>query len=237
MLGGAALLLVTSCLVASPLAAQSTSGIISGSVADQQGRALPVGTVTIADSAKGLSYPANVDESGRYRLPEVPPGTYNVTAEKPGFQTVRHTNVVVSLGNITIEDFLLKIAGPSTTIEVQSSTAPLLETSDSTLRSSFSETQMQELPLLTRDIDNLALLAPGVVSVRTFSFASTLVPFSVNGSRGRDNNFVIDSVDNNEPLFGAPPRSSLIRTSSRISPSSPISNRPNTGTTLVPPST
>jgi hypothetical protein len=202
ILAVAALFVLTFCLAALPLAAQSTSGIISGSVADQQGQPLPGATVTIADPAKGLSYPANVDESGRYRLPEVPPGTYDVTAEKPGFQTVRHISVVVSLGNVTIEDFLLKIAGPSTTIVVQSSTAPMLQTSDSTLRSSFSETQIQELPLLTRDVNNLALLAPGVVSVRTFSFASTLVPFSVNGSRGRDNNFVIDSVDNNEPLFG-----------------------------------
>jgi hypothetical protein len=58
------------------------------------------------------------------------------------------------------------------------------------------------LPILTRDVNNLGLLSPGVLSVRSFSFASTLVPFTVNGSRGRDNNFIIDSVDNNEPLFG-----------------------------------
>jgi len=78
----------------------------------------------------------------------------------------------------------------------------LTEPSTPTLSTSFSEKQIRELPILTRDLNNLALFAPGVFSVRTFSFASTLVPFAANGSRGRDNNFIIDSVDNNEPLFG-----------------------------------
>jgi hypothetical protein len=87
-------------------------------------------------------------------------------------------------------------------VRALSATVGLTDPTSPTLSTSFSDKQIRELPILSRDLNNLALLAPGVFSVRAFSFASTLVPFAANGSRGRDNNFIIDSVDNNEPLFG-----------------------------------
>ena len=184
-----------------PAAAQSISGVIAGGVFDRQSQPLPGATITVANRETGRTYQASSDESGHYRVPEISPGSYTVTVEFPGMETVKHTDVTVDLDVVTFEDFYLGVAVQQTTIEVKS-TAPATDATDATLRYDFSTTQIQNLPVLTRDINNLALLAPGAVSVRTFSFASTLVPFSVNGSRGRDNNFIIDSVDNNEPLFG-----------------------------------
>ena len=65
------------------------------------------------------------------------------------------------------------------------SDAPMTDINTATLGGYFNQMPILELPILSRDVNNLALLAPGVESVRTFSFASTLVPFAVNGSGGR----------------------------------------------------
>ncbi|MGH9862704.1 MAG: TonB-dependent receptor domain-containing protein [Candidatus Acidiferrales bacterium] len=181
--------------------AQSISGVIAGVVNDPQGAALAAVSITVTNRATGRNYVASTDAQGYYRVPEITPGEYEVTAELGGFQTEKHTGVYVSVNRLTVENFTLQIPPKVEVVEVISK-APMTDTTGPTLSTAFPERQLTDLPILTRDINNLALLAPGVASVRTFSFASTLVPFSVNGSRGRFNNFIIDSVDNNEPLFG-----------------------------------
>ena len=185
-------------LAAAQVSAQTISGIIAGRVVDAQGK--PESTVAIIaqNHDTGRSFQASSDSQGYFRILEVTPGLYEVRALQGGFPTVKHMNVRVDVNRTTEEDIVLltdeKPALPST--------APMTDLYSPTLSMSFPEGPVVEIPVITRDVNNLALLSPGVQSVRTFSFASTLVPFSVNGSRGRDNNFVVDSVDNNEPLFG-----------------------------------
>ena len=184
-----------------PAAAQTISGVIAGVVKDPQGAALAAVSIIVTNPGTGRSYVASTDDQGYYRIPEIPPGEYQVTAELGGFQTEKHITVRVSVNRLTLENFALQIPPKVEVVEVTSQ-APMTDTTGATLSATFPERSVRELPILSRDINNLALLTAGVASVRTFSFASTLVPFSVNGSRGRDNNFIIDSVDNNEPLFG-----------------------------------
>ena len=198
----AALLILTMALgVASVARAQTISGVIAGTVRDPQGGPLVTASVSVNNPATGRTYQASTDANGYYRIPEVPPGVYVVEAELGGYQTERHKDVRVSVNRVTVEDFALKIPPKTEVVEVTSA-APMSDTTSPTLTATFPEREVAELPILSRDVNNLGLLAAGVSSVRTFSFASTLVPFAVNGSRGRDNNFIIDSVDNNEPLFG-----------------------------------
>ncbi|MGH9804208.1 MAG: carboxypeptidase regulatory-like domain-containing protein, partial [Candidatus Acidiferrales bacterium] len=187
--------------LALPARAQTISGVIAGVVKDPQGAALAAVSIIVTNPGTGRSYVASTDDQGYYRIPEIPPGEYQVTAELGGFQTEKHINVRVSVNRLTVESFALQIPPKVEVVEV-TSTAPMTDTTGATLSVTFPDRPVSELPILSRDINNLALLSAGVVSVRTFSFASTLVPFSANGSRGRDNNFIIDSVDNNEPLFG-----------------------------------
>ncbi len=198
----AALLILSLALGGTELArAQTISGVIAGTVRDPQGGALATASVSVSNPATGRTYQASTDANGYYRIPEVPPGVYVVEAELGGYQTERHKDVRVSVNRVTVEDFALQIPPKTEVVEVTSA-APMSDTTSATLTATFPEREVAELPILTRDVNNLGLLAAGVSSVRTFSFASTLVPFAVNGSRGRDNNFIIDSVDNNEPLFG-----------------------------------
>ena len=195
------LMLTFLCGLGSVARAQTISGIIAGTVEDAKGKPLPSVSITAKNPSSGRVYPASTNSQGYYRILEVPPGFYEVQADLGGFQTTRHTSVRVSVNRTTIEDFALQIQAKEEVLS-QVSRAPMTDSDSATLSTAFPEKQITELPILTRDINSLGLLAPGTISVRTFSFASTLVPFSVNGSRGRDNNFIIDSVDNNEPLFG-----------------------------------
>lgn len=185
------------------LRAQTISGIIAGRVVDQSNAATSA-SVTATNQDSGKVYTATAGEDGNFRLLEVAPGNYSVKAESLGFQPAQYHGVRVDVGRTTNLDFKLLIPPSQTNITVRDlpSTAPFTEMSGPTLRTDFNRVDIQQIPVLTRDVNNLALLAPGVADVRTYSFGSTLVPFSTNGSRGRDNNFIIDSVSNNEPLLG-----------------------------------
>ena len=181
---------------------QTISGTILGTVLDQQGGILAGVGVTATNAETGLTYQAVTDTTrGLFVIPEVPPGLYRVSAQFSGFQPQEHDSVRVDVNRVTEEDFVLQIF-VSTTVVVVQSAAPMTDINMATQGENFNQTQIRELPLLSRDVNNLALLAPGVESVRTFSFASTLVPFAASGSWGRYNNFIVDSVSNNEPIFG-----------------------------------
>ena len=185
--------------------AQGIGGSISGRVIDQQNLAVAGASVRILNKATNQSRIVSTDGQGNYEARELPPGLYDVIVEQAGFKPVRLEDVRLSVATTAkLQQATLEPVPLEATVEVRAVSAEvgLTDTTSPTLSTSFSDKQIRELPILSRDLNNLALLAPGVFSVRAFSFASTLVPFAANGSRGRDNNFIIDSVDNNEPLFG-----------------------------------
>jgi len=183
---------------------QGIGGAIQGAVKDQSGGAVQAVLVRIQNVDTGQMRTVSTDGEGNYSARELPPGLYDVTFQLAGFNTAKLSAVRLSVGQIArIGDVILTVAPVGEEkVEVKESEVAMVDYTTATLSTSFTNRQIRELPVLTRDLNNLALFAPGVFSVRTFSFASTLVPFAANGSRGRDNNFIIDSVDNNEPLFG-----------------------------------
>lgn len=196
--------LVAVLLVPFPAQAQGIGGSVGGVVKDEAGAPVAAAVVKLINTQTAQTRSVSTDDSGRYQIREVPPGNYDITVERPGFNTAKAEKIRVSVAQVArLDDITLSVAtiGEERVVPVAVNSF-LTDISSPTLSTSFNEKQIQELPILTRDVNNLALLAPGVFSVRTFSFASTLVPFAANGSRGRDNNFIIDSVDNNEPLFG-----------------------------------
>src|SRR5713226_5170432 len=200
------ILLILLVLLPGQTLGQSIGGTFFGVVKDPTGP-VPQAEVRITNLATGQGRFVFTDDQGRYELREVPPGLYELKVSKDGYNTVStppSQGLQLGLAQVAqVDDITLKVAPPGTTnVEVNPMDLAMTDSDRPTLSTAFTEKQVRDLPLSARDVNNLAPLAPGAVSVSSFSFANTLVPFSVNGSRGRDNNFIIDSVDNNEPLFG-----------------------------------
>src|SRR5438552_3424591 len=125
------LLLVVSVVASLPLFAQKITGDISGTVQDTTGAVVKDAKVSATNAATGETRSAASSEGGFYRILELPPGNYKVTATAPGFKTsVR--DVQVSLSMVTQSDFQLQPGQVSETIEVEG-TAPLVETTEDRL--------------------------------------------------------------------------------------------------------
>ena len=178
-----------------PAYSQSATGSIEGVVLDSSGAVLPGVTVTAVHRDTAASRSAVTDDNGLFRLPLLPVGTYEVTAELGGFSTRKQPEVVLTIGQTVTLRVEMAVAGLAETVTV-SGASPVLETSRTAASSTVDETAVQNLPVNGRNFIDFALLTPGVTrDVRTgdISFA---------GQRGTLNSLVVDGADNNNTFFG-----------------------------------
>jgi len=154
------LLLVIGLLASLPLLAQKITGDISGTVQDTTGAVLKDAKVTATNTGTGETRSANTSDSGFYRIIELPPGNYKVTATAQGFKTSAR-DAQVSLSLVTQSDFQLQPGQVTETIEVEGAT-PLVETTEDRLSTLFEGKQVADLPNNGRDFNNLLDGVPGV---------------------------------------------------------------------------
>ncbi len=184
--------------------AQTVTGTITGLVTDQSGAVIPGATVVARNVDTGVDSPTSTDAAGLYRIGFLPIGRYQVTVEAKGFGT--QTVPPFSLEAVQTASFNIKLtAGTvSTTVEV-SDAAPILNTNDPTLGSTFTANTIQNFPLNGLDFSALTLYIPGSVSTagtsgttsieRSTYFTDTV---NLNGNRAQANNFTLDGIDMNE---------------------------------------
>jgi hypothetical protein len=101
------------------LAAQMATGTISGVVTDSSGAVIPDANVQARNNATGASQSATSDAQGRYRIPELAIGGYDVQIEKTGFQSVLHKGITLSVGGQIVVDFTLAVGQVSQSVTVQ----------------------------------------------------------------------------------------------------------------------
>ena len=182
--------------VLSPLYAQTTiSGDIAGTVTDATGAAVPGATVTVTSVTEGSVKTATSTGSGAYRIPLLKPGAYKISIVAPGFQT-REETVTVSTGAVAGGDIKLAVGQASTVVEVTDQ-APLLQTDDAQLSTTFNLQQIQDLPNPGGDITYYAQTAPGVVMNTGGGYGN----FSVFGLPGTSNNFTVNGEQENDPFL------------------------------------
>jgi len=175
--------------------AQTTGGTLRGTITDPQG--LPVGQVAVhlLNNQTQATVTVMTEASGIYNYPDLPVGTYSITAEKEGFQKAQQNGVQIFANQVTQVNIPLQVGAVSATVEV-TATTPLVQTGTSQLSNDFDTQQVTELPNteLAGSPLNLALLAPGT----TPQGAGVLGEGgSIGGTRPRMNNFTIDGVDDN----------------------------------------
>src|SRR3954464_8454362 len=187
-------LLLTITLLATALFAQVQNGQIRGTVTDPQGAAVSGAKVTVTNPATSRQVTYTTSDTGAFFAPELPPGTYKVTVESPGFKSTSATNVVVNAGTNTRADIKLTVGETSQTVEVTDVVRPV-ETEDSKLANIVTSSQIANLPLNGRNVYDLVQITPGAVNVRgvvSENGANTVV----NGLRENFNGFLLNGVSN-----------------------------------------
>jgi hypothetical protein len=188
-----------------PASAQAVSGTILGTVRDSTGAALPGATVTLTNTGTGFTRTVVADASGEFTAPSIPTGTYSATGEMSGFKKMNLANIHLGVDQRVRVDLKLELGQLSESVEIQAET-PLVQTSSSDLSVTVEGKTIESLPLNGRNFVNLTRTIPGVVRGNpgaNIDGAGSLAwrasaSFSANGQRPRDNNYLLDGVDNNE---------------------------------------
>ncbi len=186
-------------VLAAAAAGQSFRGGILGTVTDATGASVADAKVTATDTGTGLIREATTNVDGNFNFTELPLGTYTVTAVKQGFRTQLATNIQVAVEGPQRANLTLTPGRVEEKIVVEAD-VPLVETSSNTLGGTLQAADFQELPVNGRDFMKMLTAVPGAnadpssVNDSPGSFGV----FSVNGNRGRSNNFLLDGTDMND---------------------------------------
>ena len=200
--------LITAFLFGAAAYAQVTTGTISGTVADNTGAVLPGAKLEILNEDTGVLRTVQTNAAGRYSAPSLGLGKYQVTSSLEGFQTQVHKGIELTVGREAVVNFDLAVGSISQKVEVTGE-APLVESTTSSISSTVDDRTIRELPLNGRSYDQLALLQPGIVALgggtakSGFDYGSGK-RFSVAGSRGSSNSFLLDGTDINDHANGTP---------------------------------
>ena len=185
--------------------AQSVSGTILGSVTDPTGAMITGAKVTILNEGTGLTRTVTTNSSGEYVAPSLPPGRYTVISEMGGFKTTTLSNLEVGVDQRVRIDVKLEVGALTESVSITAE-SPLVQSSSSELGTTITDDQIEAMPLNGRNFVSLTRTVPGVlrgIPGANIDGAGSLAwrasaSFSANGQRPRDNNFMLDGVDNNE---------------------------------------
>ncbi len=174
--------------------AQGSFGEIRGTVVDSAGGAVTGASVEVRNQDTNETRTVTTNADGQFQVSSLNVGRYTISVASSGFANSIVQDVRVSVAFTTEQNVTLNPAGSSETVTVTSGdSATQINTNDQQLSTIIGNQKIQDLPLLSRDPSGLVLLAPGTVQTD-----SGLGGFSVNGSRERNNNFLVDGIDNND---------------------------------------
>ena len=203
---GACLAVLAFAVLALPSTAQTFRGTILGTVTDTSGAAIAGARITAKNQDTGVIRSTVSTADGTYRLPELPVGMYTVTISIANFQTSVTTDVKVDVAGESRVDVALKPGSMSQQVQVLGETLPEVEATSDTIGGTLESKTVEDLPVNGRDYTKLIYLVPGVagspdqISDSPGSFGT----FSLNGARGRANNFLLDGTDMNDGFRNDP---------------------------------
>jgi len=177
-----------------PVQAQLYSGSLTGVVTDPSGGVVQNASVKLTDVDKGFEYTSRTDSVGRYLLRPLPPANYKLTVGVPGFQRYEQDGIKLEVNQNATINVSLKVGKIEESIEVKD-TAPLLDTQDATTGQEIDRKFINDLPLVGRQVLDLAFLAPGVNPAPMLSFGSGVANnFTSNGGRNMTADILVDGA-------------------------------------------
>jgi carboxypeptidase family protein len=182
-------------LLASFTIAQTTlTGAIAGTAQDAQRAAVANAQITLQNADTGARFTALTGPDGAFRIVELPPGSYSLTAASQGFAEFHLPRVTVELGRITQVDLPFAVAAASETVQVRDE-APTVNTSQSAFATNIDRSDIENLPSSGRRWSDFALLTPTATPDGDYGL------ISFRGISGLMNNSTVDGADNNQAFF------------------------------------
>lgn len=190
-------------LTAAAFAQINTAGLI-GTITDESGGIVRSAEVTLMSQDTGTQRITHTNTTGQYNFEQLPPGLYRLTAQAAGFQTEVASRVELSVGRKAVLDLRLRV-GEIKAETVVTAGVDLVDTRDSSFSNVMQNIAIRELPLNGRDVNQLALLEPGVVMTRRAADSgSAEYKLVINGSRPSQNSFLLDGSDINDATNTTP---------------------------------
>src|SRR5215469_12595744 len=182
----------------------NTASSLQGTIADKTQAVIATAEVTITNRETGATRTAKTSDTGEYRFEVLPAGIYNVKVTAAGFAGAEAKDVEVLVGRTVTQNFALKPGTVTETVEVTAA-APLVDQSKTDVSTNITLEQISDLPMIGRDIANLAYLAPGVKATDSYDpTKNRYAILSVNGHGGRNVNVTVNGVDNKDNTVGGP---------------------------------
>jgi len=202
----ATVLAMALCLAAPFAGAQSTGGRIRGTVVDPSGGAVVAATVQLVNEATHATREVQSGANGEYIFIEVPVGSYGIDLTLQGFKKYVRKGIALDLNQVLTVDIALQLGGSTDVVEVTGA-PPVVDTSSTQLGAIVNERSSTQLPLNQRDVYQLLQLQPGVQSQLgndLFFGSDKAGVVTVNGGRGRSNNYTVNGGDGNDLFANLP---------------------------------
>ncbi len=182
----------------------AASAVLQGTISDPSDAAIKGAKVAITSKEQGWTRSADTSDTGFYTFELLPAGMYGIKVNASGFSTAEAKDVELQVGATTTQNFTLRPGSVSEVVEV-TSTPPLVDQQKMDVSTNITPQQIQELPLIGRDVADLAYLSPGVKSADSYDPTKNRYSIlSVNGQGGRNVNVTVNGVDNKDNTVGGP---------------------------------
>src|ERR1700747_626936 len=193
-------------VLAAPALSQAVYGTIFGTITDQSGAAVAGAKVTVTSVQKGTTFQATSNDAGNYTVTHLIPDQYDVRAESPGFKAFESTSIPVYADEAARVDVRLRIGGSSETVVVSAEDVSLLKTDRADVATTFSNREVESLPLFNRNFTSLELLTAGTSEFpwqhAAFENSQGGIQITVNGQHFSGTSFQLDGTDNRDPILG-----------------------------------
>jgi hypothetical protein len=206
------LLLLVSMMVPAQLFAQVAGATMSGEVIDTSGASMPNAQVSIKNVGTAQLRNSVTDAAGLYSVPNLLPGSYEVTVSAPGFSTAVRTGITLTVGAQQVLNITMQIGQTSQTVLVTGE-APTVQLGSSTISGVVNQAAVVELPLNGRDWTSLAYLQPGVEALGSVQASTGSkdrahrgygLQMTISGARPQQNSYRIDGINVNDYSNGGP---------------------------------
>src|SRR5580698_10457337 len=186
--------------------AQATAtATLQGTVTDKTAAVVPGAEVTISSKSTGLQRVEKSNNAGFYAFNLLPAGIYEMRVAVKGFATGLYQNVELFVGRTTTIDAQLAPSQQAETVTVEASGATLVDLDKTDVSRPITPSEVENMPLNSRDFVNLAILAPGARPVTSYDPTKARYGvFATNGSSGRNVNMTVNGVDNKDNSVGGP---------------------------------